>query len=141
MSRSLRVPPAGTYALGAWLLTPEGAAIHRGQRTAVVADVHLGYEWARGAAGDCVPSHSLAETVERLSAVLARAAIARLIVAGDLVESARHCPRTVDDVRRLIDWLQARGVILLVLEGNHDRPGAEVGRVWNRHLRQVAPRR
>ena len=31
-----------------WRLTPEGAAIHLGERTAVVADLHLGYEWARG---------------------------------------------------------------------------------------------
>jgi putative SbcD/Mre11-related phosphoesterase len=121
MSRTLRVPPAGTYAFGAWLLTPEGAAIYPGERTAVVADVHLGYEWARGAAGDCVPSHSLEETIARLSTVLSRAAIARLIVAGDLVESARTCQRTAGDVRRLIDWLESRRVTLLVLEGNHDR--------------------
>jgi putative SbcD/Mre11-related phosphoesterase len=95
--------------------------VHRGERTAVVADVHLGYEWARGAAGDCVPAHSLEETVARLAAVLARASIARLVVAGDLVESARPCGRTAADIRRLEDWLEARGVALLALEGNHDR--------------------
>jgi putative SbcD/Mre11-related phosphoesterase len=106
---------------GPWRLTPEGAAIHARERTAVVADLHLGYEWARGAAGDCVPSHSLAETVARLDAVLARAPVARLIVAGDLVESARPCGRTAADVRRLGDWLATRGVSLVVLEGNHDR--------------------
>jgi metallophosphoesterase superfamily enzyme len=72
-------------------LTPEGAALHPAERTAVIADVHLGYEWARGAAGDCVPAHSLDETLARLAAVLARASINRLIVAGDLVESARPC--------------------------------------------------
>jgi putative SbcD/Mre11-related phosphoesterase len=106
---------------GPWDLTPEGAAIHPGEQTAVVADVHLGYEWARGAAGDCVPSHSLEETLTRLAALLARAAITRLIVAGDLVESARPCRRTAADVRRLSDWLESRGVALLALEGNHDR--------------------
>ena len=30
-----------------WHLTPEGAAIHLAEKTAVVADLHLGYEWAR----------------------------------------------------------------------------------------------
>src|SRR5262245_62625557 len=75
----------GILAFDSWELTPEGAAIHRGERTAVIADVHLGYEWARGAAGDCVPAHSLVETLGRLERVLGRAAIARLIVAGDLV--------------------------------------------------------
>jgi len=104
-----------------WRLTPEGAAIHCGERTAVIADVHLGYEWARGAAGDCVPAHSLGETLERLATVLNRAVIARLIVAGDLVESARPCHRTEQDVRRLRAWLLAQGVSLTVLAGNHDR--------------------
>src|SRR5262245_1679090 len=112
----------GTLRIGVpWILSPEGAAIHAGERTAVVADVHLGYEWARGAAGDCVPAHSLEETVTRLAAVLARATIARLVVAGDLVESARPCGRTAADLRRLNDWLESRGVTLLALEGNHDR--------------------
>ena len=103
------------------MLTPEGAAIHPRDRSAVIADVHLGYEWARAAAGDCVPAHSFEETVERLSRVLAHIEVTRLIIAGDLVESVRPCQRTVEDVRRLRHWLGTRGVALLVLEGNHDR--------------------
>jgi putative SbcD/Mre11-related phosphoesterase len=121
-------PAAGTHEFGAWILTPEGAAVHPGERTAVIADVHLGYEWARGAAGDCVPAHSLRETVARLSAVFARATIARLVVAGDLVESSRPCRHTAADVRRLHDWLESRGVTLLALEGNHDRGRLRLGR-------------
>ena len=71
-----------------------------GERTAVIADVHLGYEWARGSAGDCVPAHSLDETLARLERLLDRAPIARLVVAGDLVESPRPCRRTAADLRR-----------------------------------------
>jgi uncharacterized protein len=111
-----------------WRLTPEGAAIHLSEQTAVVADLHLGYEWARGAAGDCVISHSLDETLARLAFVLARAPVERLIVAGDLVESPRPCRRTCDDVRRLRAWLDGHGVSLLVMEGNHDRGLAELPR-------------
>jgi putative SbcD/Mre11-related phosphoesterase len=114
-------PEANTLVFDSWELTPEGAAIHRGERTAVIADVHLGYEWARGAAGDCVPAHSLVETLGRLERVLDRAMIVRLIVAGDLVESPRPCRRTAADLRRLRGWLDARRVSLMVLEGNHDR--------------------
>jgi putative SbcD/Mre11-related phosphoesterase len=110
-----------THAFDDWRLTPEGAAIHPGEQTAVVADVHLGYEWARGAAGDCVIAHSLDETLARLVLVLAHLPISRLIVAGDLVESPRPCRRTRNDVYRLREWLAGRGVSLLVLEGNHDR--------------------
>jgi putative SbcD/Mre11-related phosphoesterase len=113
----------GMYRFDDWLLTPDGAAIHAGETTAVIADVHLGYEWARGAAGDCVVAHSLAETKQRLARVLGRAAISRLVVAGDLIESPRDCPRTAADVQELCDWLAGQGVSVLILEGNHDRPG------------------
>ncbi len=74
-----------------WRLAPEGAAVHQAERTAVIADVHLGYEWARGAAGDCIPAHSLAETLARLASLLDRATVVRLVVAGDLVETPRPC--------------------------------------------------
>ena len=77
-----------------WQLTPEGAAIHRREPVAVVADLHLGYEWARGAAGDSVIAHSVDETLSILCAVLRRAPVSRLVVAGDLVESPRPCSRT-----------------------------------------------
>ena len=106
--------------LDGWQFTPEGAAVHHGEQTAVIADLHLGYEWARGASGDCVIAHSLEETVARLTTLLSRSMPSRLIVAGDLRESARPCPRTADDVRRLEAWLADRDVSLLVLEGNHD---------------------
>jgi metallophosphoesterase superfamily enzyme len=103
-----------------WHLAPEGAAVHPGAGVAVIADVHLGYEWARGAGGDCLPAHSLAETIATLKNLLASVSIDRLIVAGDLVESAAPCPRTSSDVRRLTGWLAERGVTLVALAGNHD---------------------
>jgi uncharacterized protein len=111
----------GMLSFESWRFTPEGAAIHVGERAAVIADVHLGYEWARGAAGDCVPAHSLDETLARLDRLMGRAAITRLVVAGDLVESPRPCRRTAADLRCLRNWLDALGVDLAVLEGNHDR--------------------
>jgi putative SbcD/Mre11-related phosphoesterase len=117
-----------THACECWQLAPEGAAIHPGERTAVIADVHLGYEWARGSAGDCVPAHSLDETLSRLDRLLARAPIARLIVAGDLIESPRPCRRTAADLDRLRGWLDSLGVSLLALEGNHDRSPRRVSR-------------
>jgi putative SbcD/Mre11-related phosphoesterase len=113
----------GMYRFDDWLLSPDGAAIHASEKTAVIADVHLGYEWARGAGGDCVVAHSLAETKQRLARVLSRAPISRLVVAGDLIESPRDCPRTAADVQELCDWLAGQGVSVLMLEGNHDRLG------------------
>lgn len=106
--------------VGPWRLAPEGGAIHAVARVAVVADVHLGYEWARGVAGDSIPAHSLSETRIKLSRLLARAAIDRLVVAGDLVESPRPCKQTVADLAALASWLARRGVKLISLAGNHD---------------------
>ena len=105
-----------------WLLTAEGAAVHPGGSTAVVADVHLGYEWARAEGGDMVPAHTLAETVAKLGRLLGRVAVDRLIVAGDLTETARSCPKTSRDVALLRGWLADRGVALVLLLGNHDAP-------------------
>ncbi len=107
---------------GGWTLAPEGAAVHQGETTAVISDVHLGYEWARGRGGDLIPAHSLAETLAKLEGLLARTRIGRLVVAGDLVESALPCPRTARDARGLAAWLADRGVSLVALSGNHDPP-------------------
>jgi uncharacterized protein len=126
----------GQHSFDGWSFTPEGAAIHAAERTAVVADVHLGYEWARGAAGDCVIAHSLEETLDRLTLVLEHAPVTRLIVAGDLVESPRPCRRTGDDVRRLCEWLDQRGVSLVALEGNHDR---SLSQPWGERSHLPAP--
>jgi putative SbcD/Mre11-related phosphoesterase len=107
-----------------WRLTPEGAVVRREERVAVIADLHLGYEWARGARGDSVPAHSLAETLERLARFLNSHEVAHLVVAGDLIESPRPCERTAHDLRRLRSWLLDRGVRLSIVAGNHDRPRA-----------------
>ena len=104
-----------------WRLAPEGAAVHPVERVAVIADVHLGYEWARAKGGDCLPSHSLDETLAKLTTLLDRApCVDRLVVAGDLVESAKPCPRTASDVRSLVAWLHRRGVEPSLVQGNHD---------------------
>ncbi len=116
-----------------WRLTPEGAAVRDSERAAVVADLHIGYEWARGVGGDMVPAHSLAEAIERLGRLLDREGdrVARLVVAGDLVETPRPCRRTAADVRGLEAWLAGRGVELVALRGNHDPPGR---RAWGESI-------
>jgi metallophosphoesterase superfamily enzyme len=67
-----------------------------------------------------LPAHSLSETRAKLARLLARGPIGRLIVAGDLVESASPCRRTARDVQALACWLAGRGVELVALAGNHD---------------------
>jgi metallophosphoesterase superfamily enzyme len=105
-----------------WLLTPERAAVHLPTSTAVVADLHLGYDRARRRGGEAVPSVSLDEVLAPLQR-LARHECTRLAIAGDLFEDA-WCPELAAE---LSGWLDGRGVELAgVVPGNHDRglPGA-----------------
>lgn len=104
-----------------WRFAPEGAALHAATATAVIADVHLGYEWARAATGDVVPEHTLADTLRRLESMLGRGRFSRLVIAGDLVEPFGICPRTSRDVATLRRWLAGRGVELQGVRGDHDR--------------------
>lgn len=124
-----RLLPLDPAVPGGWWLCGERALIHRDERTAVIADVHLGYEWARGTGGDVIPAHSMVETKESLQRMLALAPIDRLVVAGDLLESG-HCGRSRADVEKLRGWLRARGVSLEILLGNHD--GDDRGLHWVR---------
>lgn len=118
MTGALQEGPEG------WLLDPSGAVLRPEAGVAVLADVHLGYEWAREANGDCVPEHSLAETIKKLEGMLARSPVAltRLIVAGDLVESRRPCLPTSRAVAELTRWVSGQGLALVALKGNHDPP-------------------
>ena len=119
-------------------LDPRRGRDSRGGTQAVVADVHLGYEWA--AARPVIACRLIRwRRPWSGSRGCSPAPMTRLIVAGDLVESARPCRRTAGDVRRLRDWLGSRGVTLLALEGNHDRGlFAQAGRRRRPHRRRPA---
>jgi putative SbcD/Mre11-related phosphoesterase len=101
-----------------WLLTPERAAVHVPTATAVLADLHLGYDQVRRRGGDAIPDFGLDDTFASLSSLAARTAVRRLVIAGDLCESA-GCG---DTVAAFLDGLGRIGVELAgVVPGNHDR--------------------
>jgi metallophosphoesterase superfamily enzyme len=105
--------------LDEWLLTPERVAIHQPSGTAVVADLHLGYDAARRRGGDAVPRVSVAARMAGPLAALRRHGFARLAVAGDLLEDGR-CRDVLDEFRA---WLDGAGIALVgVAPGNHDGP-------------------
>jgi metallophosphoesterase superfamily enzyme len=100
-----------------WLLTPQRAAIHLPTGTGVVADLHLGYDLTRMRGGDATPAISIEEQLDPLRQALAEHAVHRLVVAGDLVESAR-CDSLMPAFRA---WLRANNVEWFRLSaGNHD---------------------
>jgi putative SbcD/Mre11-related phosphoesterase len=103
---------------GDWLLTPDRAAVHLPTATAVVADLHLGYNEARRRSGEAVPLTGVDEALAPLLPVLARHGTRRLVVAGDLFEERWNRDLAADFLRRLT----AAGIDFVgVVPGNHDR--------------------
>ncbi len=101
-----------------WLLLPERAAVHVPTETAVVADLHLGYNEARRRSGEAIPRIALHSELLPLEKALARKGLRRLVVAGDLLE-AGFCPSVV---RSFTEWLKRANLDLIaVVPGNHDR--------------------
>jgi putative SbcD/Mre11-related phosphoesterase len=109
-----------------WLLTPERTAVHMPTATAVIADLHLGYDQARRRSGEAVPRFDLDDTVAALQAVAMRHGVRRLIIAGDLLEDGRCAERA----KEFLDWLRGAGLELAgIVPGNHDR-GLKTGEDW-----------
>jgi putative SbcD/Mre11-related phosphoesterase len=101
-----------------WLLTPHRVAVHLPTRTAVIGDLHLGYDLARRRNGEAVPHIGLDDTVGALQAFLADHPVQRLVIAGDLVENRAGLEAALD----LAAWLDLAGVELAgIVPGNHDR--------------------
>jgi putative SbcD/Mre11-related phosphoesterase len=100
-----------------WELTPDRAAVHLPTRTAVVADLHLGYAEARRHDGDAVPTMPLATVLAPLRRTFEAYGVRQLVIAGDLFE-AGPAPGIVDD---LLAWLGEAAVKLAAfVPGNHD---------------------
>jgi putative SbcD/Mre11-related phosphoesterase len=100
-----------------WLLTAQRVAVHLPTRTAVVADLHLGYDEARRRRGDAVPGESVSELLEPLLVVRQKHAARRLVIAGDLLEDG-DCREALAEFQ---EWLSRNDMDLVaVVPGNHD---------------------
>ena len=101
-----------------WLLTPARVAVHLPTATAVLADLHLGYNEARRRDGEAVPPADLALILAPLRAVLAAHSVNQVVIAGDLFEAGCNAALAAD----LSAWMTAAGVErCAVVPGNHDR--------------------
>ena len=101
-----------------WLLTPQRVAVHRPTATAVLADLHLGYNEARRRDGEAVPPADLRFILAPLRSVIAAQAVRQVVIAGDLFEAGPLADLAAD----LLAWMTGAGVELAaVVPGNHDR--------------------
>ncbi len=106
-----------------WLLTVQRAAVHLPTATAVIADLHLGYDDVRRRHGEAIPAFNLEETLAALRSLHAEHGVKRLVVAGDLCEDGRSPGPVAELFAILLDWgIETIGVI----PGNHDRKLASI---------------
>jgi putative SbcD/Mre11-related phosphoesterase len=106
-----------------WWLTPERAALHLPTVTAVIADLHLGYDQVRCRGGEALPEFGLDEAIAALRAVILRHNVRRLLIAGDFCEDGRRQASAAG----LLTWLKDAGLEWLgIIPGNHDR-GLDLG--------------
>lgn len=104
--------------LDEWLLTPQRAAVHLPTATAVLADLHLGYDEARRRRGEAIPSQGLGGLGDTLATLRAVHGAKRLVIAGDLCEDASGLALLPD----LVALVGQQGLELTaVVPGNHDR--------------------
>jgi putative SbcD/Mre11-related phosphoesterase len=111
--------------LSDWLLTPQRAAIHLPTATAVIADLHLGYDLARQRSGEAVPDGDVESALAGLQQLTLQHTVSRLVVAGDLFEDGRQGEIVCDQFLRFL--AETRLELIGVIPGNHDRglPGLE----------------
>jgi putative SbcD/Mre11-related phosphoesterase len=101
-----------------WLLTPERTAVHWPTATGVIADLHLGYSEARRQDGEAVPGSNLEELLLPLATAVSAYGLRRLVIAGDLFETALGAALVAELVGRLSEL---RVELVGVVPGNHDR--------------------
>ena len=101
------------------MLMPEKCVFLPESDTLLVADAHVGKAVSFRALGVPVPSGTTGETLARLSSLVQRLAVRRIVFLGDFLHSARsRAPATMAAVRRWRD--EHPQLELTLVRGNHD---------------------
>lgn len=98
---------------------------HRTERWLAASDLHFGYEVSRRAEGGLWPMWGMEAIVRRLRDMVGTWNPDRLILVGDVVDSAAAPQEAV----AWLGMLSELGPELILIEGNHDR--GEVRRAFN----------
>jgi len=103
--------------LGELLLTPEKAIII--DDTAIIADLHLGFENVLQDHGIAFPRIQIKDIIENVKTIIDKYGIKRLIIAGDFKhEFSRNLPYEWEDVELFLKTFS--GIGIEVVRGNHD---------------------
>jgi DNA ligase-associated metallophosphoesterase len=101
-------------------LLPERALLWLARRTLLIADAHFGKSAAFRAAGMPLPRGATSDDLQRMTALVERHAVDRIVFLGDFLHS-RHS-RNDATLAALIAWRERHPALALELvRGNHDR--------------------
>jgi hypothetical protein len=101
-------------------VTRDHALLLRDERTAVISDLHLGFEGALAEQGVSIPRFQRRVILERLGALLDRSKAERVVVAGDFKhEFSRNLVDEWVEVKQVLRFIRERAEPVLV-RGNHD---------------------
>jgi DNA ligase-associated metallophosphoesterase len=112
------------------LLHSERALIWPAERTAFIADLHLGKDEVFRQSGIAIPEGGTLADLRRIDRLIEEHDLQRIVLLGDFLHAApRGVPRYI---QTFSDWRTAhRGLEFVVVAGNHDR------RAIGRHLADV----
>jgi DNA ligase-associated metallophosphoesterase len=101
-------------------LLPERALLWPARRTLLIADAHFGKSAAFRAAGMPLPRGATSDDLQRMSALIVRHAVERIVFLGDFLHS-RHS-RNEATLAALVAWRERHPDLALdLVRGNHDR--------------------
>jgi putative SbcD/Mre11-related phosphoesterase len=109
--------------------TPDRFLFHVPTRTAILSDLHLGFEAAAHASGNALPERTSGALRAAWQRVLVRAP-AEIIIAGDVFEKSAPDAAAVALLQEVLALTPA-SCVLTVLPGNHDAPLASFARLLN----------
>ncbi|MBN2014466.1 MAG: metallophosphoesterase [Candidatus Altiarchaeota archaeon] len=93
----------------------------RGQRTLVIADLHLGYEEELMRFGYLVPRFQYNEIIEHMEKILSEVDAEKVVINGDLKhEFGRISEQEWTEVLNFLDFLSERVEEIILVRGNHD---------------------
>ncbi len=111
------------------LLDARRAVFLPGSRTLVVADLHLGYAWAKRVRGALLPVSAPDDTTARLMELQRDHGAKRIVVLGDVIHEAVALPVLEGLLREFCERLSIASEIVFCL-GNHDRKLDRLMKGW-----------
>jgi putative SbcD/Mre11-related phosphoesterase len=129
MSAPAPARPTGAQQIDGVVLDARRAVFFPADRVLAVADLHLGYAWAKRTRGALLPVSAPDDTTTRLLELQKAYRPERLVVLGDVVHEAVALPALEELLHGFCEALSPASGLIFCL-GNHDRKLEKLARDW-----------